>query len=49
MERQTDKACNMNGEQRSVYRLLVETPKEKRPLGRARRGWVNTVKMILER
>jgi hypothetical protein len=33
------------GENRNVYRLLVEKPKGKRPLGRLRRRWVDNIRM----
>jgi hypothetical protein len=33
------------GEKRNVYRLLVRKPKEKRPLGRPRRRWIDNIKM----
>jgi hypothetical protein len=33
------------GEKRNVYRLLVREPEGKRPLGRARRRWINSIKM----
>jgi hypothetical protein len=39
--------CGTNGEKRNVYRLLVEKPEEKRPLGRPRRRWVDNIKMDL--
>jgi hypothetical protein len=32
------RACSMNGETRNAYRILVEKPEGKRPLGRSRRG-----------
>jgi hypothetical protein len=35
------------GERRNAYRILVEKPEEKRPLGRPRRRWVNNIKMDL--
>jgi hypothetical protein len=35
------------GENRNAYRLLVGKPEGKRPLGRPRRSWMNTVKMDL--
>jgi hypothetical protein len=35
------------GEKRNVYRLLVGTPEEKRPLGRPRRRWIDNIKMNL--
>jgi hypothetical protein len=36
------------GEGRSVYRVLVDRPKDKRPLGRPRRRWENNIKMDLK-
>jgi hypothetical protein len=35
------------GEKRNIYRLLVGKPDGKRPLGRPRRRWVNSIKMDL--
>jgi hypothetical protein len=35
------------GETRNVYRILVEKPEGKRPLGRPRRRWVDNIKMNL--
>jgi hypothetical protein len=35
------------GEKRNVYRLLVGEPEGKRPLGRPRRRWIDSVKMDL--
>jgi hypothetical protein len=35
------------GEKRNAYRILVWTPGGKRPLGRSRRKWVNSVKIDL--
>jgi hypothetical protein len=35
------------GEKRNVYRLLVGEPEGKRPLGRPRRRWIDTIKMDL--
>jgi hypothetical protein len=32
-------------EGRGVYRLLVEKPKGKRPMGRPRRGWEDNIRM----
>jgi len=36
------------GEGRGVYRVLVEKPEGKRPLGRPRRRWENNIKMHLQ-
>jgi hypothetical protein len=35
------------GEKRNSYRILVGKPEEKRPLGRARRRWVGSIKIDL--
>jgi hypothetical protein len=35
------------GEKRNVYRILVGKPEGKRPLGRQRRKWVDSIKMDL--
>jgi hypothetical protein len=35
------------GEKRNVYRLLVGKPEGKRPLGRPRRRWTDTISMDL--
>jgi hypothetical protein len=37
--------CSTNGENRNAYRLLVRKPEGKRPLGRARRRWVDNIRM----
>jgi hypothetical protein len=39
--------CSTNGEKRNASRLLVGKQVGKRPLGRARRKWVDTIKMDL--
>jgi hypothetical protein len=39
--------CSTNGEKRNAYRLLIEEPERKRPLGRPRRRWVDNIKMDL--
>ena len=36
------------GEGRGVYRVLVEKPEGKRPLGRRRRRWVDNIRMDLQ-
>jgi hypothetical protein len=35
------------GEKRNAYRLLVEMPEGKRPLGRPRRMWLDNIRMDL--
>jgi hypothetical protein len=35
------------GENRNAYRILVENPEGKRPIGRARRRWVDNIKIYL--
>jgi hypothetical protein len=39
--------CSTNGEKNNAYRLLVEKPEGKRPLGRPRRRWVDNIRMNL--
>jgi hypothetical protein len=39
--------CGTHGEGRSVYRVLVGRPEDKRLLGRSRRRWENNIKMDL--
>jgi len=36
------------GEERGVYRVLVEKPEGRRPLGRHRRRWVDNIRMDLQ-
>ena len=36
------------GDERGVYRVLVEKPEGKSPLGRPRRRWVDNVRMDLQ-
>jgi hypothetical protein len=40
-------ACRPNGEKRNVYRLLVEKPERKRPLGSPRRRWMDNIRINL--
>jgi hypothetical protein len=35
------------GEKRNAYRILLEMPEGKRPLGRQRWSWVDNIKMAL--
>jgi hypothetical protein len=35
------------GEKRNAYRILVENPDGKRPLGRSPRSWADNIKMDL--
>jgi hypothetical protein len=41
------RACSTNGEKRNAYTILVGKPEGKRPLGRPRRRWVDSIKMEL--
>jgi hypothetical protein len=41
------RACSRNGMKRNAYRILVEKPEGKRPLGRPRHRWVDNIKMDL--
>jgi hypothetical protein len=41
------KSKNRMGEKRNAYRILVENPEGKRPLGRPRRRWVDNIKIDL--
>jgi hypothetical protein len=36
------------GEKKGMYRVLVEKPEGKRPLGRPRRGWEDSINMNLQ-
>jgi len=36
------------GEERGVYRVLVEKPEGRRPMGRPRRRWVDNIRMDLQ-
>jgi hypothetical protein len=40
-----DTACSTNGKKRNAYRILVGKPEGKRPPGRPRRKWVDSIKM----
>jgi hypothetical protein len=39
------RACSKNGENKTVYKLLVRKPEGKRPLGRPRCRWFDNIKM----
>jgi hypothetical protein len=39
------RARGMYGDRRGAYRVLVERPEGKRPLGRSRRRWEDNIKM----
>jgi hypothetical protein len=38
------RTCSTNGEKRNAYRILVGKPEGRRPLGRARRRWLDAQK-----
>jgi hypothetical protein len=40
-------ACSTNGEKRKAYRILVEKPEGKRPLGRPGHRWEDNIRMDL--
>jgi hypothetical protein len=40
-------ACSRKGEKRKAHSILVGKPAGRRPLGRARRGWVDNIRMDL--
>jgi hypothetical protein len=41
-------ACRADGEERGVYRVLVEKPGGKRPLVRPRHRWEDNIRMDLQ-
>jgi hypothetical protein len=47
-ESEMGRACSANGGEEECYRILVENSEGKRPLERARRRWVNNIKMVLK-
>jgi hypothetical protein len=46
-EDEVSRVRSANDEKRNAYRVLVEKPEGKRPLGRPRRRWVGNIKMDL--
>ena len=42
------RTCSAMGQRRGVYRVLMGKPEGKRPLGRARHRWEDTIKMGLQ-
>jgi hypothetical protein len=42
------RACSTTEERRNAYRIFVGKPEGRRPLGRPRRRWVDSVKMNLK-
>jgi hypothetical protein len=42
-----DGACSTNGEKRNAYRLFVEKPEGRKPLGRPRRKWLDNIRLDL--
>jgi hypothetical protein len=42
-----DRSCSPHGSGENVYKMLVGKPERKRPLGRPRLGWENSIKMDL--
>jgi hypothetical protein len=43
-----DGACSAYEEERGVYRVFVGKPEGKRPMGRPRRRWEDSIKMDLQ-
>jgi len=43
-----DGACSTYGESKWVYRVLLEKPEGKKPLGRPRCRWKNIIKFDLQ-
>jgi hypothetical protein len=41
------KACNMHGEKRNIYRILILKPEGRRPLRRPIRRWEGNIKRDL--
>jgi hypothetical protein len=46
--RQMNRACSMYRERRGVYRVLVGKPEGRRPVGRPKRRWEDSIKMDLQ-
>jgi hypothetical protein len=46
-EDEMGRACSKNGKKINAYRILVGKPEGKRPLGRPRRRWVDSIKIDL--
>jgi hypothetical protein len=42
------RACSAYGERRGVYKVLVEKPEGKRPLGRPRLRWEDNIELDLQ-
>jgi hypothetical protein len=47
-EDEMGRACNINGEKRNAYGILVGKPEGKRPLAIPRHWWVDNIKMKLK-
>jgi hypothetical protein len=47
--REIGRACNTNGENRNVCRILEGKTERKRPLGRSKRRWLDNIEMNLRR
>jgi hypothetical protein len=46
-EDEMGRACSLNEENRNACRILVGNPEGKRPAGRPRRRWVDSIKIDL--
>jgi hypothetical protein len=44
---EVDRACSPHGSGENVYKIFFEKPERKRPLGRPRLGWENSIKVDL--